>query len=187
VYVAPNAYGAPPPPSPDRPVAPPKSRTGLLLGLHVGDGLYVPGGGANSLTGLTLALDGGLRFGRNWFVHATFEHADVSGNDSILGTSVKASTNAAGAHISVVTDPDKVSFYASLGAQERWMSVDSASASGGEAILGLGLWIPLGRSIRLLPQATGSFGTYSGANDGHQMYVFCVTGYYNLDFDAQGQ
>jgi hypothetical protein len=187
VYVAPAVYTAPPPPpAPDRVVAPPKSRTGLLVGLHIGDGLFVPSGGGTNSSGLAYALDGGLRFGRNWFIHATFEHGDVNTSDN----TVKANTTTAGVHISVITDPDKVSFYASLGAQERWLTVTapvSASPSGGEGVLGLGLWIPLGHTIRLLPQVTGSFGTFSGDDKGHQVYVFSLGGYYNLDFDAHGQ
>jgi hypothetical protein len=185
----PAAYASPappPPPPPDRgvvPSQPPPSRTGLVVGLHLGDQLFVPGvNGAPNLSGAAYALDGGLRFGRNWYVGLTFEHAGLSGSTD--GLKFQANTTTAGVVISLITNPDRVSFYLSVGGEQRWYNATSpltGSQSGGEGMLATGVWIPIGSSVRLLPELIASFGTFSGASDGHQVYVFAVAGFYNLD------
>src|SRR5579883_1724807 len=89
---APPPYAVPPPPPPlgERQVAvgPRPSRTGLLLGAHLGWELaagklpLADATTADTATvatgGLAYALDGGLRFARQWYVGLTLEHAGFS-------------------------------------------------------------------------------------------------------------
>jgi hypothetical protein len=214
--------GTPPPPPPvgEAPpgTGPRESRMGVIMGLHLG--LELPNGQVQGLDGSTVnissvsagglayALDGGLRFARQWYVGLTLEHASLgAGKDaSALGAgagSLSSSTTAAGVVIGLIVNPDRVSFFGELGAQARWYDLSYADVTGkhpatytaGEALLGLGVWIPVGHSFRLLPEATaglGAFGppsrsgqvpTTTTATDslGHGFVMFGVAGFYNID------
>ena len=191
-------YAAPPPPEQQLPPRPPerKSNMGVLFGLHFGD--EFPAGNLPGAVGLTnvsgpgfaYGLDGGFRFARVWYVGATFEHAELDKNSD------KSSTSLLGAMISLITNPDRVSFYGSVGAAARWYQatidgVQTPTLSGGELTLGLGIWIPIGSSVRLLPEMTASIGSFSnnnnaqtdtnGAQETQEFYMLGVGGFYNLD------
>jgi hypothetical protein len=220
-YVAPpSGYVAPPtpPPSEQRAPAPPqppekKSTFGLIAGLHFGD--EVPAGntplpanatsssanlGDVSGSGLAYALDGGLRFARNWILGVMAEHAQLDKQPHASNTTM------VGATIGVVTNPDRLSFYGALGVAGRWYSLDyvdsltgrqSQTYQSADVLLSLGLWIPVGSAVRLLPEILVSIGSFSqntssssvggittttstGAQ-GHEFYMLGVAGYYNLD------
>jgi len=215
--------GAPPPPPPlveGGAIEPAHkaSRVGLLLGLHLG--LDLPTGqipvaagfpavdvSAVSGSGFAYALDGGLRFARQWYIGLTVEHASLgAGRD--VGTfqanaqQLSSNTTALGLVLGLIVNPEHVSFFGEIGAQARWYSINwtdgfgqtqSSSYNGGEVLLGAGVWIPAGRSFRLLPEATASIGTFtppdasgSGSSNnasgvGHAFFMLGVGGFFNLD------
>jgi hypothetical protein len=187
----------------------------VIAGLHFGD--EVPAGntplpanasspsanlGDVSGSGLAYALDGGLRFARNWILGVTAEHAQLDKQPNA------SSTTMVGATIGVVTNPDRLSFYGALGVAARWYSLDyvvnsatmekaSQTYQSADVLLSLGLWIPVGSAVRLLPEIIVSIGSFSqntssstvggvttttstGAQ-GHEFYMLGVAGYYNLD------
>jgi PEGA domain len=213
----PPPYGVPPPPPPpvtDKEVRNLRkpSRTGLLLGGHLG--WEVTGGrlptststvvDANQVAanGLAYAVEGGLRFARQWVIGIALEHAELGHGDlsSLSGgvTDANASTTLLAAFIGLMGNPDRVSFYGELGAGTRWLSLNQTSAAGGqeswnfnsgELTLGLGVWIPAGNSLRVLPKLTLGLGSFSPPNDssggsleGHTFVMLGVAGFYNLDF-----
>ncbi len=185
----PPVAGATPPPPPPivaadlGPSEPLRSRVGVLLGLHLGFEAVggsvptptAPGGVDPSNVGsggLALGLDGGLRFARHWYVGLTFDRAALShGNhDDLSGVAgASSSTTELGILIALIANPDRVSFYGELGLADRWFdvreTVNNATVSqlytGGEFTLGIGIWIPVGRSFRLLPKFTLGLGSLS--------------------------
>ncbi|HEY1694647.1 MAG TPA: hypothetical protein VGG39_20895 [Polyangiaceae bacterium] len=228
----PAAYGAvgegpgmppPPPPVGEAPVpnGPRPSRVGILLGAHLGldipaGQVEAPGGSSVDLSsvsgsGAAFALDGGLRFARQWYVGLTFEHAILGqGHDpSAVGAasgSLSSNTTTAGAVIGLIVNPDRTSFFGELGAQYRWYDVTYSAAGGtkvpasysaGEFLMGLGIWIPIGHSFRLLPEATAGLGAFGPPNvsgnpnltssattsesPGHGFVMLGVAGFYNID------
>jgi hypothetical protein len=184
------------------------ARAGLLLGAHLG--WELPSGklpradqttvetGTVAQGGLAYALDAGLRFGRQWYVGLTLEHASFSHGDlsSTPDNDASASTTLLGATVAFIGNPDRASFYGELGIANRWFNltetmgptVTSTSYNAGEFTLGIGLWLALGPSFRLLPKVTlglGSFGDPSGGSgpsQGHAFAMFGLAGFYNLDF-----
>jgi hypothetical protein len=195
----PPVAGATPPPPPPivapdlGPSEPLRSKVGVLFGLHLGFeavGGHVPtpsnttgvdpsnvGSG-----GLALGLDGGLRFARHWYVGLTFDRASLGhGNtDDLAGvSSATSSTTAIGILIALIGNPDRVSFYGELGLADRWFDVRETETvnnltvsklyTGGEFTLGAGVWIPVGRSIRLLPKFTLGLGSLSEAASDSQL------------------
>lgn len=197
---------APQTPAPENPTpeTPRESRFGLLLGGHLG--LELVGGtlppDANDPTasvdvgdvagaGVAFGLDGGFRFGRRWCVGATLEHSAFSSKVTGAGTS-SADTTLAALVIALIVNPDRVSFYGEVGLGSRWFHYAVAgSAAGtvrqaGEFSLGTGVWIPIGRSFRLLPKATlglGGFDSDSGATAyAHVFFMLGTAGFYNADF-----
>jgi hypothetical protein len=172
------------------------------MGLHFGDEL--PAGSApvqstggtddlgNAGNGLAWGLDGGLRFGRVWYVGGIVEHAELGSLQH------KPNTTMLGAQIALITNPDKVSFYFGVGGDIRWYSLPNEPVlNGGEFFAGLGLWIPIANIIRLVPEITASFGSYalksgsttvgtttittSSDQQGHEFFMLGVAGFYNLD------
>jgi hypothetical protein len=216
--------GAPPPPPPvvdESAVERAKKRTsvGLLFGLHVG--LELPTGqipvnpgapaidiGTMSSGGFAYAFDGGLRFARQWYLGITLEHAGLgAGRDATQiqpGASQPSSnTTAAGAVLGLIVNPDRASFFGEIGVQGRWLTeswvdslgqAQSANYNGVELLLGAGIWIPVGSSVRLLPLATVGLGTFTTPNSGgatttanqpsppgHAFFMLGLGGYYNAD------
>jgi hypothetical protein len=205
----------PPPPPPVTPLPPPpeqpppeprrESRFGFLVGGHLG--LEVAGGtlppdpndpGAASMdvgtvagAGVAFGLDGGFRFGRHWYVGATLEHAAFGSTATGAGTS-SADTTLAGLVIALIANPDRVSFYGELGLGARWFhysipggAIDSVREAG-EFSLGTGVWIPIGRSFRLLPKATLGLGGFDSDDEtttyAHVFFMLGTAGFYNADF-----
>jgi hypothetical protein len=176
---APPPYIPPPPPpvtDQEMALARGPSRTGLILGGHFGWG--VPTGGfpfdngarVDSSTvagagGLAYGLEGGLRFARHWYVGLDFEHADFGHGDlsSVPQVSdASSSTTLVGVAFGFIANPDRASFYGQIGAGTRWFSFnetaagrqENASFNAAELMLGAGVWLPVGRSVRLLPELT---------------------------------
>jgi len=101
--------------------------------------------------------------------------------------------------LALITSPDKTSFYGEIGLGSRWYDVAVSGQSvptyaAGEFALGAGLWIPVGRSVRILPKATIGFGTFgppgssvssassgSGSNEAHEFVMLGAAGYYSID------
>lgn len=198
-----------------------KSRIGLIMGLHLG--LEIPTGqipasgttpvDVSSATsgGLAYALDGGIRFARQWYVGLTLEHASLGGgkNATVFGdpnaTSPSGNTTAAGVVLGLIVNPDKPSFFGEIGVQGRWFNASWNDFSGkqqwnsysdAELLLGAGVWVPIGPAVRLLPLATVGIGTFqspnqnpivtgvsssSQSNPGHAFFMLGVAGFYNLD------
>jgi hypothetical protein len=198
---------APQMPAPESatPEAPHESRFGLLLGGHLG--LELVGGtlppdennpdatsvdpGTVAGAGVAFGLDGGFRFGRRWYVGATLEHAAFSSTVTDGGTS-RADTTLAALVIALIVNPNRVSFYGEVGLGSRWFhyaiagsAVDTLRQTG-EFSLGSGVWIPIGRSFRLLPKATlglGGFDSDNGATAyAHVFFMLGTAGFYNADF-----
>jgi hypothetical protein len=202
------SHDAPPPPpsNAEEPIPEPRreSRFGLLLGGHLG--LEVVGGtlppdpngpdqgsvdiGTVAGTGVAFGIDGGFRFGRRWYVGATIEHAAFS--STAASGDASADTTLAALVIALITNPDRVSFYGEASFGSRWFHyTDPVTGSdtvreAGEFSLGSGVWIPIGRSFRLLPKATvglGGFDSDGGAATyPHVFFMLGTAGFYNADF-----
>jgi hypothetical protein len=130
--------------------------------------------GGSDLGGVVFGIDGGLRFARNWYLAGVFEHAELS------DASEKGSATALGVQIADITNPDRVSFYLSGGAEVRWYANRGSTLSGGQALFGVGIWIPIGSGFRLLPEVTAAIGSLSGT--GLNFFMLGLAGFYNLDF-----
>jgi hypothetical protein len=211
---APPPYEPPPPPPLDAnrrmSFARGPSRTGLILGGHVGwdfGGGQLPLDDATAVDtntvaagGLAYGADGGLRFARHWYVGLTLEHAELGHGDlsSLQDVSdASASTTLLGVVVGYIGNPDRPSFYGELGAANRWVNLTETTSTGdlswsyssGELTLGLGLWLPVGPSVRLLPEVTLGLGTFDppGGSDstgaeGHTFVMVGMAGFYNIDF-----
>ncbi len=163
------------------------SKTGLLLGGHLG--LSIPTGNVPLATGgafsqssaalgdvsgpgLALGLDGSLRFLRHFTVGLTLEYAAL-GNArnaaSVNGSgTVSSNTAAVGLVGGFIINPDALSGVFELGLQSRWYRFWGPNAgtatqqyTSGEIMLGAGLWIPTGRAVRIVPLATVGLGTFA--------------------------
>lgn len=204
----------PPPPPPieatDNATGTPKpSRSGLLIGAHLGlEGVVgaLPIGSGESLptsevagSGLAIAFDGAYRFGRHWGVGLTVERAGFG-----AGTQSGASANTTLVEVfaAFIANPDRTSFYGQVGVGSRWLSysgytnstsVTNQAPSGDynspDFSLGAGLWIPAGRPVRLLPKVTFGIGNFdppgggqTGKTYGHTFFMLGLAGFYNLDF-----
>jgi hypothetical protein len=194
-------------------LAPRHSRMGIILGAHLGVELMagsLPLDANSSVdapnisgSGFAYAFDGGFRFGRIWYVGLTVQHASFGQGKDLtqLGdvTNVSSDATLAALVLALIANPDRTSFYFELGLGNRWYSFTQDNRDGtqstnrysaGEGLLGAGVWIPIGRSLRLLPKATlagGAFSppgqdTSSGSNNlGHLFFMLGVAGFYNLD------
>jgi hypothetical protein len=190
-----------------------RNRPALVLGLHLGLELPAgqipnPAGAAVSTTdisagGFAYALDVGVRFARYGYVGLTLEHAGLGAGKTPTSIDPNASalssnTTTFGAVLGVIGNPDRVSFFGEAGIQGRWYSVSwtdpsgaqSASYSGAELLLGIGLWLPVGRTFRLLPEATAGLGTFKEPNapsssdantPGHGFVMLGVGGLFNIE------
>ncbi len=195
VYVAappPVTYAPAPPPvyrlAPPPVVAPaaPESRTGLFWALRLG-AVYpdVSGGPGGVLaTGFSLGGEVNLRFARRFFVGAVVDHG-------FLGTSASSgpsySTTNVDAVLGIVTNPDRFGVLFQVGVGYRGLSgSDGTSLTAPEGTIGIGMWIPIGHRVRLVPRIDTSLGSFSGSNGesgvGYAMVAFVLGGYYNLDF-----
>jgi hypothetical protein len=144
-------------------------------------------------------------------VGLTLEHAGLgAGKDATVfgnqfATSPSANTTAAGVVLGLIVNPDKVSFFGEIGVQGRWYNASWNDGNGkqqwnnyndAELLLGAGVWIPVGSSVRLLPLGTVGIGTFqstqqaansvvitgsSQSNPGHAFFMLGLAGFYNLD------
>jgi hypothetical protein len=221
----PPAYGSaspsstpPPPPDAYERAAPPpdhkRSKTSILLGAHLGlsvptgqlpanvpNGLSVDMGDVSSV-GLGYAVDGGLRFARQFYLGLTLEHAAFGAgkNPGNLGGTVNSGnlssdTTSLGLVGAFILEPERPTFYGEIGLQERWYNLSvtgqpTQSYNSGELLLGVGLWWPIGRWLRLLPLATAGLGSFnmpnsgsanSGGQQSHAFLMFGVEGLYNIE------
>ncbi len=208
---APPPYLAPPAPPPSGegrarlPAGP--SRSGLLVGGHLG---WQAAGGKLPLNdgstvdasvvgagGVAYGLDGGLRFQRNWYVGLSLEHADLGHGDlsGLSASDAGSSTTLLELLVAFIANPDRPSLYGEIGAGSRWFSFTVTGGTGqatttyqaGELTLGVGLWLPAGRSLRLLPKVTVGLGSFDppaggGSPEGHSFAMLGLAGFYNLDF-----
>jgi hypothetical protein len=212
--------GTPPPPPPiaDEASSPvrPRSRVALLFGAHLG--LEVPAGqiptpagqdvDASSLSGggFAYALDGGVCVARHWILGLTLEHAGLGAGKTPAdlapaARALSSNTTALGAVLGFVVNPDRASFFGEVGVQYRWYTLSwnepagpqSANYGGGELLLGVGLWLPAGRTVRFLPEVTAGLGAFgppdtgagnagSGAGTaGHGFVMLGLAGLFNVD------
>jgi len=209
---APPPYSAPPPvptSSADRGMAMMSrpSRAGLLVGGHIG---WMLGGGTLPLAGgatidtnvvasggVGYGLDGGLRFGRQWYIGLDLEHAELGHGDLSKipdVTDANGSTTLVAVILAYISNPDQASFYGELGLGGRWFSFTTTSSSvqtttsfnSGDLSLGAGVWLPVGRSLRLLPKLNVSLGSFDpgtgGTPETHSFIWLGAAGFYNLDF-----
>jgi hypothetical protein len=181
---------------------------GLLIGAHLGlEGVVgvLPIGGESTATsrvagsGLAVAFDSAYRFGRHWGVGLTVEHSGF-GAGTQAGSS--ANTTLVEVILAFIANPDRTSFYGQVGLGSRWLSYSGYTTStlltnqgssgdynSAEFSLGAGLWIPVGRAVRLLPKVTFGIGNFdqpggqqTGATYGHSFFMLGLAGFYNLDF-----
>jgi hypothetical protein len=193
----------------------------LLVGLHLGG--LVPSGtlplsytantsavtsvdmASVSNAGPAVAVDGGLRFARHWLLGVTVEHASLGQGKDLSTipdtTSDSAESNLLGLLLSYIGNPERASFYGEVGIANRWYQFSqtvsgmhrSTNYSTPEFLVGLGIWIPVGRAVRLLPEANVGLGTFgpptpsgtscsgSGCSPGHAFFMFGLGGFYNAD------
>jgi hypothetical protein len=210
--------GMPPPPPAIVDAAAPgavhkRSRAALVFGVHLGLELPAgqvpaPYGGTMNTTdvsagGFAYALDVGVRFARYGYVGLTLEHAGLGagktpGSIDSTASALASNTTSLGAVIGFIANPDRVSFFAEGGLQARWYSLSwqepqggqSASYSGAELLLGMGLWIPAGHTFRLMPELTGGIGSFSPTSEssssgsesaGHGFVMLGIGGLFNID------
>jgi hypothetical protein len=183
----------------------------VLLGVHLG--LEIPTGtiplnygtlpasastGDISGPGFAYALDAGVRFLHNWYLGLTLEHAALAagknpGAITVTDGSLSSDTTALGLVGAFIATPDRPSFYGQVGLQSRWYNfkasnVPTQSYTSGELMVGVGLWLPLGRYFRLLPLGTVGLGSFnppgasaSSGGAGHAFVMLGVEGLYNID------
>jgi hypothetical protein len=112
-------------------------------------------------------------------------------------TQASSSTTLVAVILGLMVNPDRPSFYAEVGLGGRGFSYSENNQSekgyaSGEGTLGAGVWLPCGRSWRVLPKITGGFGAFSppGSSSGasptstNETYGFVmlgVAGFYSAD------
>ncbi len=213
-YGASNAPpGTPPPPPPVAMESAPaairqRSNVGILIGAHLGAVAptgRIPTADGNmsdlnnvSAGGVGVGIDGGLRFARHWYVGASYDHdvfSPTTTNPQL--TSAQSHSETFGLDFAFIVNPDRVSFYGTLGLQTRIYTlsatnIPSETYTSGELLAGVGIWIPIGHWFRLLPELTGGFGSFgtpgsiSGTTNGygeagHGFFTLGLVGYYNID------
>jgi hypothetical protein len=188
-----------------------RSNVGILIGVHLGavaPSGRIPTADGNmsdlnnvSQGGIGAGLDGGLRFARHWYAGLTYDHtafAPTTTNPQL--TSAQSHSDTIGLDFAFIVNPDRVSFYGTLGLQTRIYTLSAGTIAtetytSGEVLAGAGIWIPIGHRVRLLPELTGGFGSFgvpsnvsasasntSGFGEtGHGFFTLGLVGYYNID------
>jgi hypothetical protein len=115
-------------------------------------------------------------------------------------SALSSNTTSFGGVFGFIANPDRVSFFGEIGVQGRWYSLSynaagsqqSASYSAPELLLGLGIWIPAGHTLRLLPEVTAGLGSFNLPNDpnntntpGHGFVMLGLGGFFNIDLGSQ--
>ncbi len=116
----------PAPPPPERPEHEP-ARGGFMLGGTLG--VLLPGGNLRSGTGVAtvagggagVALNGGFRFARHFYIGLTYEHGFLSAGSAAAaaGATSSVDSNYIGVDFDVISNPDGVGFYGDIGAGYR--------------------------------------------------------------------
>ena len=182
-------------------VPPPKkdySNVGLFFGARLGAAIPVGGLSDASATGVGGDLEAYFRFAHKWFVGVYGGHDFYRKASTADGTSSAA--NDVGAAIGFTTNPEGVGFMMDLTLGYRWYNANptdgsSVTLQGAEGGLGMGLWIAIGKSFRLVPRIDLSAGSLSSSasggitptpliNDtgGYAVFFAGVSGYFNIDF-----
>jgi hypothetical protein len=193
------------------------TRGSVLLGVHLGldipagtvplaGSISTANGGSQTASfgdisgpGLGYGLDVGVRFLRNWYLGLTLDHASLAQgkNPQSVGVasgdgSLSSDTTSFGLIGAFIANPERPSFLGEIGLQSRWYNFQydnsgSQSYSSGEIMIGVGLWLPLGRFFRLVPLGTVAFGDFTapGPNapsggPGHAFVTLGVEGFYNI-------
>lgn len=194
-------YGAPalpaaPPPSPP----PPQSRMGLFVGPRLG--VIVPNGSSDLTdtvtSGASLGVEVNYRFARRFFTGLVVDHGFLGTASALTSATSSAglsapsfSTTNVDAVLGFIGSPDRFSvlLQGGLGYRTLAASSSSASLSSPEVLVGAGLWIPIGRSFRLVPRVDTTFGSLSGSDAfgnnvsySYGMVTLALGGYYNIDF-----
>jgi hypothetical protein len=211
----PPPYEPPPPPDgADREMSRVQrpSRVGVFLGGHLGWEVTagkLPTGDSTSGTfdmssvsaaGLAYGLEAGLRLGYHWVLGIDLEHAQLGQGDlsstSPMVTQANGSTTLLGASVAFVGNTERPSVYAEIGAAVRWFTLNETDAmngttstdyASGELTLGLGIWIPVGPAVRLLPEVTLGLGSFDppdgvpGTAQGHSFVMVGLGGFYGLN------
>jgi len=201
---------APPPPPPPR-----QSRLGLVFGGHIGAAsiagdIFSTAGHSIPISqlaggGVGFGVEAGFRFARHWIAsleleHDVYESASASSYVGNIPFSTHAQSTLLQAKMALVANPDRVSFYGDLGLGVRWFGYSVYDNTGvylggklsndAEFSAGIGVWIPIGPSFRLLPRFSVDVGTYASPpdQDGTQIDYWHVAvmgglaGLYNLNF-----
>ena len=195
----PDTWVAPPKPA-ERSIL-----VGARLGVDIPSGNFTgeTSGSTDDKIGNTAAMGGavgveaGVRFAKNFYGGLVYEFASFGRGDKLGGpanASVTASTtsNLLGATLAYISSPDGVGFYGEVGVGYRIFSqstqvqlpgggttLDSSPTyTGSELLLGAGLFIKAGTSVRILPKATFGIGSFSkqGGNCDPTVSVACVPG-----------
>jgi hypothetical protein len=154
--------------------------------------------------GFAYAIDGGLRFARHWYLGLSLEHATLAQGKNpgaLGGSSITSDTTMLALILALMGNPDRASAYFEVGAANRWYGFTASDVSGtkvlangyssGELLLGLGMWIPAGSSLRFLPKVTLGLGSFSPPDNGsggssgttgNAFVMLGIAGFYNLDF-----
>ena len=223
----PGPPGEPPRYGRERPPPPPSGPTGgFLFGARLGydvlGGDLAPaasGSAGNNLkvsdvftNGVGFGLQAGFRFARKGYIGALFEHGFYGVNQTSSGfpngTSVTASGNMVGAEIGYISNPEGVGVILDVGVGYRWLGVSATDTtgakldttySGGEFLLGGGIWIKAGNSLRIVPRLDLGIGSFSNSTTltdlsgatqtnstpgsvTHAIAFFGVSGDFNIDF-----
>jgi hypothetical protein len=220
-----------PPPPPEQPPPPfvreerPRpSQFGFLLGVRVGYDAMTGGFTQNIDLGQEISgggvfgLQAGARFGRRGYVGLIYEHGFYKAGSGISdlamsyganfpGTKVTPSGNFFGLDLGYITNPDGFGVVLDAALAYRQIGISSAdnsfsaSYSGGELVLGGGLWFKAGPSVRIVPRidiGIGSFGDQTVQCNGgpcmnnagssvsnpqtHAIVFLGFGGYFNIDF-----
>jgi hypothetical protein len=183
----------PPPPPPDQWQSQKKPSTSSVL-LGVRFGASIPTGdlfkdnagntypvGDYASTGGAIALEGGLRFAKNFYVGVFVEGGsygkgskDQSGPTGTSLTTTQTSA-AFGAMLGYISNPNGVGFYGEVGVDYRTFSqklsltgngglasVDETdSVAGAELVLGAGVHILVARMLRVIPKVQVGLGSFT--------------------------
>jgi hypothetical protein len=204
------------PPTASPPQDSPRSNRSVLLGVHLGATIpagYIPTAkvfnGSSDVSnvssgGADVGLDFGYRFARRLYVGALVEHAFLNSGPHVQNydanyVSATSNTSLVELVIGFIQDPDRVSFFGEVGIGCRWYTLDvtpdrahkslgviDETDSGPELTLGGGLWIPAGRKLRLLPEASLGLGTFQqgpgqSTTPAHAFFMLGLAGFFNAE------
>jgi hypothetical protein len=182
----------------------PPKRDYTYMGFFFGGriGAAIPAGGLDaneslsqvSSPGASLDLEGYFRFGHKWFLGLYGGHDFFRGP----GNGATSWSNDFGTSIGFTTNPEGVGFMLDLKLGYRWYGVQGSAAldmgmgvpdgtyTSVEGGIGMGIWIALGKSLRIVPLADVMVGSLSVPEAGESassfgVFFVGVAGYFNVD------